>query len=1132
MPSLYRWIPYCFLVVLLAFPAGKALASYPTLATTSPLSIVGPYDFATSSGLSWGLTYATGSTSREFITIGQQYQIRQTGTISRVRLYVDNTRYITGFYIKIWRKNADNNYDLVGTSNNLVSNLSGGSINTIDLTSPITGVQEGDFYGYIIEWDGDNSQDRYNFIARTGLSSVTSYYLDNNIASSTNYNWTSKTAVSGSVLPIELYMTPPQVVFIGDSIIAGHPTAGSFLETVGVGISTSTIEYKFHEITGYVYQNMGIGGQTTTSIGSRFVRDMVDLHPGLAVIEGGVNDLANSGTKATFIGNWTSMLAAAQADSNIKIILVLKILPWTNGTGAQMQARDDWNASLETLAANYSKAIVVDASSYVGQYRAGGDANNLWDIKSEYDSDGVHFNPAGHTAIAQALADEINGKPLSPTAIYSESTSNPVNVSDTSPDLSAIYVDPDTSDVAKYYQVQVIRSDGSWSSPLWDSTKTATTLNQGSRLSVSYGGTALPLAGLTYYQRWRFWDSAGNVGLWSNGSDSWVMEHVDQPLSNWKYRQKISFLASQVGDVLTNFPVLISTTSPRLSEKAAASGADFLFASPSISWTTGHESDRLSHEIETFSSSTGNLVAWVKIPSLSTTTDTEIYMYYGNSNTGDMEQATSTWDENYGLVQHLNNVTLSGTTGEVQDSTANSNNGTRVGNVTGGATGKIGTALSFNATGAYINDGVSSSTKPTGAMTISTWFKGTSASGSAGGVEAMGNSGSRGYLLGFLGSDVYGWVASNATTLMQSSKSGIHSSTTWVQYTLVYNPSSYIDLYQNNVLKTHTTASVAASQYQGNSIPLRIGAGFGPFIGNIDEVQFSNTARSSAWITTSYANQNDPSAFMIFSSEENAPDVTSPSLSLSDPLSQETVSGLVTIEADVVDDVDVAGVVFYQNATMIGSEVTSPTSGSKYSVSWDTTGIVDGSYDITAVARDSSGNYATSSVVTVNVSNAVQTATATVVTHTGGTSISGRINNLISQGNTQAAEELTRQYELKNKNSTPTGVGQLLITRSWSIGQQGSEVKLIQQFLNSHGFIVSKTGPGSFGQETTKFGALTKSSVIRFQKENGIDPIGIVGPATRAKIAELTVATTTSTIHSLEEQIQALQIKIRSLMKN
>jgi peptidoglycan hydrolase-like protein with peptidoglycan-binding domain len=62
----------------------------------------------------------------------------------------------------------------------------------------------------------------------------------------------------------------------------------------------------------------------------------------------------------------------------------------------------------------------------------------------------------------------------------------------------------------------------------------------------------------------------------------------------------------------------------------------------------------------------------------------------------------------------------------------------------------------------------------------------------------------------------------------------------------------------------------------------------------------------------------------------------------------------------------------------------------------------------------------------------------------------------------------------------------------------------LQVFLNARGYAISKTGPGSPGNETTYFGSLTRSALAKFQKANGIAPaVGFFGPITRAKIKEL-----------------------------
>ncbi len=380
--------------------SNKVLA-FPTYTPNSDNVTVGPYDVAAAGAGNLG--YNNGVGTRELITVGQSYRIRQNGTLTQVKLYTSDISNATGLYIKIWRLNGNSRYDVVGTTENLISSVATNTMNTITLATPITGVQEGDYYGYRVEKSAVSAGQM--FFARTGQSNVTSYMVDN-ASPGNNYNWTALTALAGTTTPIQLFMQAPQFVFIGDSIIAGHGLHYSFLENSAATTNiTSTIEKQFSLTTGYTYQNMGIGGQNTTQISARFTADVVNLKPRVVVIEGGVNDLAQSVTKATFIANWTSMLNAAQAN-NIQV-MILKILPWGAGTNTQLQTRDDWNSSLATLAATYPNTVVVDASSLVGLFRAGGDAGNLWDIKTALTPDQVHYFQSGHTLIAQALSDTL-----------------------------------------------------------------------------------------------------------------------------------------------------------------------------------------------------------------------------------------------------------------------------------------------------------------------------------------------------------------------------------------------------------------------------------------------------------------------------------------------------------------------------------------------------------------------------------------------------------------------------------------------------------------------------------------------------------------------------------------------------
>ena len=89
-----------------------------------------------------------------------------------------------------------------------------------------------------------------------------------------------------------------------------------------------------------------------------------------------------------------------------------------------------------------------------------------------------------------------------------------------------------------------------------------------------------------------------------------------------------------------------------------------------------------------------------------------------------------------------------------------------------------------------------------------------------------------------------------------------------------------------------------------------------------------------------------------------AKDVTSPLVAFITPSNGSTVSGSVTLTATASDDVAVANVHFFVDGVAIGSPVTA----SPYTITWDCTGTPDGPHLLDAVAQDTSGNSAKSSI--------------------------------------------------------------------------------------------------------------------------------------------------------------------------
>lgn len=76
-----------------------------------------------------------------------------------------------------------------------------------------------------------------------------------------------------------------------------------------------------------------------------------------------------------------------------------------------------------------------------------------------------------------------------------------------------------------------------------------------------------------------------------------------------------------------------------------------------------------------------------------------------------------------------------------------------------------------------------------------------------------------------------------------------------------------------------------------------------------------------------------------------------------------------------------------------------------------------------------------------------------------------------------------------------------LLTHYLFMGMNDEQVKYLQEYLNRNGYLLAESGPGSPGQETFYFGALTRDALINFQSDNHITPaIGHLGPITRHKI--------------------------------
>ncbi|MFW9782570.1 MAG: DUF2341 domain-containing protein, partial [Candidatus Heimdallarchaeota archaeon] len=141
-----------------------------------------------------------------------------------------------------------------------------------------------------------------------------------------------------------------------------------------------------------------------------------------------------------------------------------------------------------------------------------------------------------------------------------------------------------------------------------------------------------------------------------------------------------------------NFPLLVLIFDSDLHDDVQSNGNDIAFANDTA-W--------LNHEIElfekTYNSTHAKLVAWVRIPSLSVTTDTIFQMYYCNSTMDSRQNPEGVWEDNYYAVYHMNQDPSSST---VLDSTVNNYDLTPGSGFNSGdlVDGIIGKAIKFDST--------------------------------------------------------------------------------------------------------------------------------------------------------------------------------------------------------------------------------------------------------------------------------------------------------------------------------------------------------------------------------------------------------------------------------------------------
>ena len=362
------------------------------------------------------------------------------------------------------------------------------------------------------------------------------------------------------------------------------------------------------------------------------------------------------------------------------------------------------------------------------------------------------------------------------------------------------------------------------------------------------------------------WDMGADERPTANSCPVTQQAWFDQ---DWQFRKAIVVQSSKVTAVLTDFPVLINLASDtELAADAQNNGNDIVF-------TSSDGVTKLRHEIEKFDGVTGALVAWIKVPYLSSGADTTIYMYYGNGTVGNQQDVPNVWDSNYKGVWHLKEE-QAGTGGVdvYQDSTVNANHGDDHVSATG-QTGQVDGGQEFDGSDDYIDAGTATSLDMgSGDFSLEAWLSTVSPSNrSVGGKGATDAGGTRYYLEMTSGADcpsgaLKGEIDDNSTKKLVCSSSTSLDDGGW-HHVAVMRDGNNLRLYTDGAESGNSPTDITAYGNLDSIRPFTIASLFREdflaqarfFAGFIDEVRVSSTARSADWIATEYNNQWDPPNF-------------------------------------------------------------------------------------------------------------------------------------------------------------------------------------------------------------------------------------------------------------------------------
>lgn len=348
-----------------------------------------------------------------------------------------------------------------------------------------------------------------------------------------------------------------------------------------------------------------------------------------------------------------------------------------------------------------------------------------------------------------------------------------------------------------------------------------------------------------------------------------LLVHIDgySQLAGYAFYKELTIQNSQVAGSGShiNFPVLISEVDSDLI--FSGSGGDVQNVNGfDIQFTAADGLTLLDHQIERYISTSGEYQAWVKIPTLSTSANTVIRMYYGNSAILTDQSTDNVWDANFTAVYHL--------TDDFLDKTSNNNDLANFGTTdnTSGQSAKCRDFALFD----YLQAPNDPSIQISGDITLSTWIDPNSIQATTGDNVLMSFGGSTETTVD---NQLYFFNIRDDNRLQLFWESGVAADQVAISINPIIIPGSgftYVSVtrdvstnevtfYQDGLPLDFAAASYANDPTGGSTGVLRLGSdnqfAASDFDGSQDEVRISNSVRSADWTLTDFNSVNSPATF-------------------------------------------------------------------------------------------------------------------------------------------------------------------------------------------------------------------------------------------------------------------------------